>query len=97
MEESGKEFPLRVDYDPNDDTLSFHFVAVPVPAVAEEAADEIWVRFEPETHRVVSVEVLNFSKRVHQVFGPSLTYTERTDPERLVSLVGLLPDSRDGN
>lgn len=97
MKESGKEFSLRVDYDSSDDTLSFHFGETPIPAVAEEAADEIWVRFEPETHRVVSIDVLNFSKRVHEVFGPSLTYTERMDPERLESLVGLLPPPKNEN
>ena len=97
MEEPGKEFALRVDYDSEDDTLSFHFGAVPVPAVAEEAADEIWVRYEPESHRVVSIDVLNFSKRVHEVFGPSLIYTERTDPDRIESLVGLLPNPKNEN
>jgi hypothetical protein len=30
-----------------------------------------------------------FSARVHAAFGPTLTYTERTDPERLQALQGL--------
>jgi hypothetical protein len=57
--------------------------------VAEEAADEVWVRYDPKTRRVITVDVLNFSSRVRAAFGPTLTYTERTDPERLQALQGL--------
>jgi hypothetical protein len=59
------------------------------PAVAEEAADEVWVRYDPQTHRVITVDVLNFSARVREAFGPALTYTERTDPQRVETLHGL--------
>lgn len=80
---------ISVHYDDQSDILTFAFTDAPQPAVAEEAADEVWVRFDPHTRRVITVDVLNFSTRVRAVFGPTLTYTERTDPQRLESLHGL--------
>jgi len=78
-----------VVYDRATDTLAFRFSETPRPAVAEEAGDEVWVRYESQTRRVVSVEVLNLSARVKEAFGPSLTYTERGDEDRLAALHGL--------
>jgi hypothetical protein len=84
---------ITVHYDDQSDILTFAFTETPQPAVAEEAADEVWVRYDPHTRRVITVDVLNFSARVRAVFGSTLTYTERTDPQRLESLPGLpLPD-----
>lgn len=80
---------IAVQYDDQADILTFSFTRTPQPAEAEEAADEIWVSYHPETHQVISVEVLNFSARVRATFGPALTYTERTDPQRLEVLPGL--------
>lgn len=77
---------IGVHYDHQGDILTFSFTPKPQPAVAEEAADEIWVRYDPDTHRVVTVDILNFSARVRAAFGPQLTYSERTDPQRLESL-----------
>jgi hypothetical protein len=89
MEESGTGFPIRVAYDADEDTLTFNFTTMREPGVAEEAADEVWVRYDPDTRRVITVDVLNFSKRVQGVFGPNLLYTERTDPQRIKSLATL--------
>ena len=90
MVEDGERLPLiAVQYDEQADILTFTFTAVQHPAVAEEAADELWVRYDPKTRRVITVDVLNFSSRVRAAFGPTLTYTERTDPERLQALQGL--------
>jgi uncharacterized protein YuzE len=80
---------ITVHYDDQSDILTFAFTEAPKPAVAEEASDEVWVRYDPHTRRVITVDVLNFSARVRVVFGPALTYTERTDPQRLESLHGL--------
>lgn len=80
---------ISAHYDEQADILTFSFTKVPQPAMAEEAADEVWVRYDPKTRRVITVDVLNFSARVRAAFGPTLTYTERTDPERLESLHGL--------
>lgn len=81
---------VQVSYSETEDTLTFVFQPHPRPGVAEEAGDEIWVRYDPETHEVITMDVLHFSSRVHDAFGPSLTYTERTDQQRLASLYGLL-------
>jgi len=89
MEEHGTDFTLRVNYNSEDDTLTFDFAQNPAPAIAEEAADEVWVRYDPNTRRVITVDILNFSKRVRDAFGETLTYTERTDPQRLEALSGL--------
>ena len=88
--ESSREQPvtIQVNYDPQEDILTFSFTPAPKPAVAEEAADEVWVRYDPQTRRVLTVDVLNFSLRVREAFGPQLTYTERTDPQRLEALIG---------
>ncbi len=74
---------ISVHYDQEGDILTFSFTREPQTAVAEEAADEIWVRYDTETHRVVTVDVLNFSSRVRGAFGPQLIYPERGDPDRL--------------
>jgi len=78
-----------VRYDQQADILTFAFTEQPQEAVAEEAGDEVWVRYDPDTHRVVTVDVLNFSARVRAAFGPQLFYTERSDPQRLEELHGL--------
>lgn len=77
---------IDVHYDRQGDILTFSFTKEPRPAVAEEAADEIWVRYDLDTHRVVTVDILNFSARVQAAFGPQLTYDERIDPERVAAL-----------
>ena len=77
---------IGVRYDPQGDILTFSLTKEPQPAVAEEAADEIWVRYDEDTQRVVTVDILNFSERVQATFGPRLAYTERTDPQRLEAL-----------
>ena len=90
MAENGERPSLiAVQYDDQADILTFTFSRVPQPAIAEEAADEVWVRYDPKTRRVITVDVLNFSARVREAFGPTLTYTERTDPEWLQALHGL--------
>lgn len=97
MAKNGEQSPVKaVHYDAQADILTFSFTETPRAAIAEEAADEVWVRFDPQTHRVVTVDVLNFSARVREAFGAELTYTERTDPQRLAALSGLpLPGKED--
>jgi hypothetical protein len=95
--ESRDQLPvITVQYDAQADILTFSFSEVPQPAVAEEATDEVWVRYDPKTRRVITVDVLNFSSRVRAAFGPSLTYTERSDLQRLESLHGLPLPGGDG-
>jgi uncharacterized protein YuzE len=98
MAENSEHPPvIAVQYDAQADILTFAFTEAPQPAVAEEAADEVWVRYDPQTRRVITVDVLNFSARVREVFGPTLTYTERTDPQRLETLLGLPLPAREGD
>ena len=77
---------IDVHYDQQGDILTFSFTREPQVAVAEEAADGIWVRYDLDTHQVITVDILDFSARVRAAFGPQLTYTERIDPQRLESL-----------
>jgi uncharacterized protein YuzE len=95
--ENGERAPLiSVHYDDQADILTFTFTKLPQPAVAEEAADEVWVRYDSKTRRVLTVDVSNFSARVRAAFGPRLTYSERTDPQRLENLHGLpLPSGQE--
>ena len=89
---------IDVHYDRQGDILTFCFTKEPQPAVAEEAADGLWVRYDLDTSRVVTVDILDFSLRVRASFGPQLTYVERADPQRLEMLQPLraLRDGNDG-
>jgi uncharacterized protein YuzE len=98
MAENGEHSPVKeVHYDVQADILTFSFTDTPRPAVAEEAADEVWVRYDPQTRQVITVDVLNFSVRVREAFGSGLTYTERTDPQRLADLSRLSLPSKEEN
>jgi len=98
MAENDERSPIKaVQYDSQADILSFSFIDTPQSAVAEEAADEVWVRYELQTHQVISIDILNFSARVREAFGPTLVYTERTDPQRLEALLGLPLPAKEGN
>jgi uncharacterized protein YuzE len=77
---------IAVHYDNQSDILTFVFTETPQTAVAEAAADEVWVRFDPDARRVCSVDVLNFSARVRAAFGLTLIYTERTDSQCIESI-----------
>lgn len=79
---------IAVDYDAEGDILTYSFTKTPQPAIAEEVADEVWVRYDPKSYQVITVDVLNFSFRLASTFGPRLTYSERTDPQRIESLTG---------
>lgn len=90
MAKTEKPSPVRgVSYDAGADILTLAFTETPQPALAEEAADDVWVRYDQQTRHIISVDILNFSTRVHDAFGPSLAYSERTDPQRLKGLLGL--------
>ncbi|RIK33279.1 MAG: hypothetical protein DCC55_35260 [Chloroflexi bacterium] len=91
MEKNGKSRQLKsAVYDPQSDILTFTFTAKPRPALAEEAADDVWVRFDPETHEIITIDILNFSARIHTLFGPDILYSEQTAPDRLEELKSVL-------
>jgi hypothetical protein len=83
---------VRVTYEEEEDTLIFLFPPHPTPAIAEEIGDDVWVRYDLETNHIVTLEVLHFSSRIKGFFGPSLTYTERGDEQRIPALYGLPVD-----
>jgi len=76
---------INVDYDKDGDILTYSFTKFPQIAIAEEALDDIWVRFDPKDNKVITIDVLNFSTRIETAFGPSMKYTERTDPELIAN------------
>lgn len=82
---------IKVQYDPPSDTLTFIFTLTPQPAIAEEMADEVWVRFDPQTKQIITLDVLNFSLRLQSNWGMPFIYEERTDPSRLEHLLGFDP------
>jgi hypothetical protein len=51
-------------------------------------SDGVFVRFDPDTRRVINVEFLDFSARVDDVFGPNLTYLGSERPERVLLPLG---------
>ncbi len=89
MSKSQQSSPtIKAYYEPSSDTLTFTFTLVPQPAVAEEMADEVWVRFDPITKQMITIDVLNFSMRLQANWGTELIYQERTDMNRLETLLG---------
>ncbi len=52
MAENGERSPvIAVQYDAQADILTFAFTESPQPGVAEEAADEVWVRWFAFAHQ----------------------------------------------
>jgi hypothetical protein len=83
--------PIKdISFDKFGDILTFSFTEKPQQAIAEEAGDDVWVRYDPKTNQVITVDVLNMSSRVYKAFGETLKYTERTDSDFLESLYGLV-------
>jgi uncharacterized protein YuzE len=80
---------IGVNYDTNADIMTFSFTNHPKPAIAEEIDDDIWVRYDPQTHRMISLDVLHFATRIKNTFGNSLIYQEREEPDLLESLIGI--------
>ncbi|MEM7530973.1 MAG: hypothetical protein AAF639_02250 [Chloroflexota bacterium] len=94
MEKSETNQSIEVSYDQPADILTFTLTTPPRLGVAEETDDEVWIRFDPETNRILTIDVHHFSLRLHSAFGPSLTYTERTDPQRIEELANVfLPET----
>ena len=94
MEKSETNQPIEISYDQPADILTFTLTTPPRLGVAEEVDDEVWIRFDPETNRILTIDVHHFSMRLESAFGPSLIYTERSDPERLEELVNVfLPET----
>ena len=74
---------IRVHYDAEQDIFYLLFTEKAQKALAEETDDEVFVRFDQDTRKVISVEFLNFQKRITNVFGKEMKYLGSEQPERL--------------
>ncbi len=86
MDQSGTGFTLKTHYDLEQNIFYLLFTDKAKKAIAEEVEDEVFVRFEPDTQKVVSVEYLNFSDRIKGLFGKEMKYLGTERPERLLLL-----------
>ncbi len=77
---------LKAKYDAEQDILYLMFGDQAREAIAEEVGDEVFVRFEPDTHEIVDVEFLNFSARLEEAFGPEMKYIGSKREERILFL-----------
>jgi uncharacterized protein YuzE len=84
MDEARPVDRLTVKYDAEQDILYLMFAEQAREAIAEEAADEMFIRFDPDTHEIVDIEFLNFSGRLEEVFGPEMKYLASGREERLL-------------
>ena len=84
MDETRTLGHLAARYDAEQDILYLTFTNQAREAIAEEAGDEVFVRFEPDTRQLVDIEFLNFSARLRQVFGPEMRYLGTGREERLL-------------
>lgn len=79
---------LKVKYDAEQDVLYLLFTERAREAIAEEAGDEVFVRFDPDTRQIITVEFLNFWDRLVDTFGPEMKYVGSERPERLILPLG---------
>ncbi len=86
MAEANLVSPLSAQYDEEQDILYLLLMHHAAEAVAEEVADEVFVRYETASRRIVDVEFLNFRARLEEAFGPDLTFSGSLTPERLLPL-----------
>ncbi|HEY52637.1 MAG TPA: DUF2283 domain-containing protein [Caldilineae bacterium] len=87
MEETRTIDPLTAKYDAEQDVLYLLFTDKAKEAVAEEVGDEVFVRFDAKTRRIVGMEFLNFQERIIGMFGPELIYEGVILPGTLSPLV----------
>ena len=84
MAQEAETKPLTVYYDEEQDVLYLSFTREAREGIAEEAGDEVFVRYNPLTKDIINVEFLNFRGRLVDVFGPDLKYLGTERPERLI-------------
>jgi len=59
-------------YSPSDE-LNIHF-GEPRPSISKEIADEVYVRFDSETHEIVGLTILNFRHKTAGAKGKTLSF-----------------------
>jgi len=75
---------LKAQYDADQDILYLTFTKRAQKAVAEEIGDEVFVRYDPKTHDVITIEFLNLSARLEELFGKEMKFVESERKERLL-------------
>ncbi len=84
MDTATHEDTLTAQYDAEQDILYLLFAAKAQKAIAEETDDEVFVRYDPETRKVISLEFLGFRERIANIFGPDIKYLGIEKPERVL-------------
>ena len=87
MEETRAIDPLIAKYDEEQDVLYLLFTDKAKEAIAEEVGDEVFVRFDAKTRRIVGMEFLNFQERILDAFGPELIFEGSLPPGILTPLL----------
>jgi hypothetical protein len=64
MTENRGSSGISAHYDDQSDILTFAFAETSQVIVAEEAADEVWMHYDPHTQRVISVVCRTFPPRL---------------------------------
>jgi len=66
------EKAMKLSYYPPSDELNIHF-GEPHPCISKEIDDEIYLRFDPETHEISGLTILNFRRRFTGAKGKVLS------------------------
>jgi uncharacterized protein YuzE len=64
---------LKFSYYSPSDELNIHF-GEPRPSTSKEVADEVYVRFDSETHEIVGLTILNFRHRTTAAKSKTLSF-----------------------
>ncbi len=84
MDTANQEKTLTAQYDSEQNILYLLFSSKAQKAIAEEMDDEVFVRYDPETRKVISLEFLNFQERIANILGPDVKYLGSEKPERVL-------------
>jgi len=85
MDASINEKPIITEYDNDEDIYYLCFSDKPREAIAEEAGEDVFVRFVPDTNEIVTIEFLNFRSRLENLFGKEFIFKGSEMPELLLS------------
>lgn len=67
------EKKLKFSYYSPSDELNIHF-GEPRPCISKEIADEVYIRFDSDTHEIVGLTILNFRHRTTGAKGKTLSF-----------------------
>ncbi|ETR67450.1 MAG: hypothetical protein OMM_11587 [Candidatus Magnetoglobus multicellularis str. Araruama] len=85
MDASINEKPIITEYDTDEDIYYLCFSDKPREAIAEEAGEDVFVRFVPDTNEIVTIEFLNFRSRLENLFGKEFIFKGSEMPELLLA------------